>query len=126
MQKKILIVDDNLTFTRLLSDALSAKPSYMVETASDGEEGLQKALNSKPDLILLDLVMPKMGGIEVLKKLRQDKSFDATQIYILTQLADEQKMVETVSLKVRGYILKAEQSIMNIVDMVETALQSSP
>lgn len=125
MFKKILIVDDDQTFVKLLKDAIFSKTDYIVDTAFDGEEGFKKAIASKPDLILLDIVMPKMQGDEVLKKLRADSQFDTTQIYMLTQLADKQKIMEAVSQKVRGYILKSEQSIADIVDMVESTLTSS-
>ena len=82
---KILLVDDEPILVSMYKVKLQ-NAGYDVVTASDGEMGLQTALREKPDLILLDIKMPKMDGIEVLRKLREDKWGKTVPIIILTNI----------------------------------------
>ena len=88
MSLLILIVDDEPAVTDLLAYNLR-KAHYDVLTAADGREALRLALESKPDLILLDLMMPKMDGIEVCRRLRADPDFPFTPSIMVTALADQ-------------------------------------
>ncbi|MDP3697653.1 MAG: response regulator [Candidatus Taylorbacteria bacterium] len=85
--KKILLVDDELElidiYTATLKDA-----GYVVITAIDGPEGLEKARTEKPDLILLDLKMPKMSGLQVLAKLKADQELKNIKVIFLTAFSD--------------------------------------
>lgn len=81
--KKILIVDDSKT-ALMMQSMLLKRESYEVITASDGEEGVAKALAEKPDLILLDVVMPKMSGFDVLTRLRSEETTRETPILLVT------------------------------------------
>lgn len=122
--KKILIIDDDLLFARTLADALTAK-RYNVSLAKDGEEGLKIKEAESPDLILLDLRMPKMGGLEFLKAIQaksQSKGFLPTPILILSNLAGSDTISEGIALGVRGYIVKSDESIEEIVLDVEKTL----
>ena len=83
-KKRILIVDDDAEIRDLLEFDISSS-GYFVDTASDGMEGLNKALNNKYDLILLDVMMPKMNGFDVCKNIRQAKI--NVPILMLTQKA---------------------------------------
>lgn len=124
--KKILIVDDDRIFAKVLKDALikvDAGKKFEVFTAINGEEGLQKAKELKPDLILLDVVMPKMGGIETLKKIKDDKEIFETPVIIGTQLSDMEKMSEAVEIGVKGYVIKSETSIESIIKQIEDSLK---
>ncbi len=69
--KKILVVEDDGSVLSILTNALG-KQGFVMLGARDGEEGLQTAFKERPDLILLDIIMPKMDGIDMLKRLRQD------------------------------------------------------
>lgn len=80
---KILIVEDEQDILEILSYNLE-KEGYTIELASDGEEGLEKAKEFEPDLIILDIMMPKMDGMELCQKLRSDSQFDNTLIAFLT------------------------------------------
>ena len=80
MDRKILIVDDEKNIVDIIAFNLK-KEGYTVITAADGEEGVQKAMEENPDLILLDIMMPKMDGYEVCKKIREKKN---TPIIMLT------------------------------------------
>lgn len=89
---RILIVDDNPTNVKVLQTRLAAE-GYEVVTAADGEEGLAVARRDKPDLILLDVMMPKLDGFEVCRRLRADASFPFTPIILVTAMADVKDVV---------------------------------
>jgi adenylate cyclase len=89
---RILIVDDNATNVKMLQTRLAAD-GYEIVTAADGEAGLQAALRDTPDLILLDIMMPKLDGIEVCRRLRADPAFPFTPIILVTAMADSKDVV---------------------------------
>ena len=125
MTKKILIVDDDKILSKILRDTFQthAVGKYEIITAFDGEAGLSIALEQKPDLIMLDLVMPKLGGIEFLKKLRADERGKNIPVLVATQVSDLAKMSEGMELGVRGYIIKADYSIKEILSQIEEVLK---
>jgi len=89
---RILIVDDNPANVKVLQTRLTAE-GYDVVTAHDGEQGLASAREQKPDLILLDVMMPKVDGLEVCRRLRSDTSFPFTPIILVTAMADSKDVV---------------------------------
>ena len=102
MDRKILIVDDEKNIVDIIAFNLK-KEGYTVITAADGEEGVQKAMEENPDLILLDIMMPKMDGYEVCKKIREKKN---TPIIMLTARAEELDKVLGLELGADDYIPK--------------------
>ena len=125
MVKKILIVDDDKIFAKILRDGLIAggQGKYEVFTAFDGNEGFAMAAQEKPDLVMLDLVMPVMGGLEFLKKFREEEWGKDVPVIVETQLSDLEKMSEGVVLGVRGYIIKSDYSLDAILRQVEDVLK---
>lgn len=125
MIKKILIIDDDRIFSKILRDGLIAggQGKYEVIAAFDGEEGLEMASHEKPDLIMLDMMMPKLTGIEVLRKLRAEEWGKDIPVIIDTQLSDLEKMSEGLELDVRGYIIKSDYSMEAILARVEDVLK---
>lgn len=119
--KKILIIDDDPIFQKAMSVKLELL-TYQVITASDGEEGLSKTISEKPDLILLDIKMPKLDGIGFLKKLRASKDAPSIPILITSNLSTIDKISEGVSLGIKGYIIKSNETLDTIVKEVETIL----
>lgn len=121
MTKKILIIDDDKIFSKILRDGLTTggQGKYEIIAAFDGEEGLTMTESEKPDLIMLDMVMPKMTGIECLKKIRAEEWGKDIPVIIETQLSDMVTMGEGVSLGVRGYLVKADYSLEDILHQVE-------
>ncbi|SFC57137.1 two-component system, OmpR family, alkaline phosphatase synthesis response regulator PhoP [Bacillus sp. OV322] len=103
MIKKILVVDDEKSILTLLQYNLE-QAGYSVVTAIDGEEGLKLAIEEKPDLIVLDLMLPKLDGIEVCKQLRQQKVM--TPILMLTAKDDEFDKVLGLELGADDYMTK--------------------
>ena len=121
MTKKILIIDDDKVFSKILRDGLTSggKGKYEVIAAFDGEEGFTVAEREKPDLIMLDLVMPKLTGMECLKKIRAEEWGKDIPVIVETQLSDMESMGEGVALGVRGYLVKADYSLDDILHQVE-------
>ena len=125
MIKKILIIDDDKIFAKILRDGLIAggEGKYEVFTAFDGEEGFEIASKERPDLIMLDMMMPKVTGIEFLRKYRKEEFGKDTPVIVETQLSDLEKMSEGVELGVRGYIIKSDYSLETILRQVEDILK---
>ena len=97
MKEKILIVEDNPQNMRLIEMLLRAK-GYTLLKATDGEEALDVALRERPDLILMDIQLPKMNGLEVTRKLRETPAFSHILIIALTAYAmkgDKERIIES-------------------------------
>lgn len=120
--KKVLIVDDEKILLDLLSSKIGRKGFAVVE-ACDGEEGLQKALSEHPDIILLDIVMPKMDGITVLKKLRQDSWGKNVPVIILTNLNTAESVEDSVANGAYDYLVKIDYTLDDLVGIVERKLE---
>ncbi len=102
MQRKVLIVDDEKNIVDIIAFNLK-KEGFQIMKAADGEEGLKKALEEKPDLILLDIMMPKMDGYETCKKIRESMQ---TPIIMLTARAEEVDKVLGLELGADDYVTK--------------------
>jgi len=123
MAKKILIIDDDKIFAKILKDGLTQGASkHEVSVAHDGEEGLEKVKQDRPDLIVLDMMMPRMSGIDFLKKLKLFNVTPAIPVVISSQLMDVEKISESVELGVKGYIVKSDFSLENIIKQIESIL----
>lgn len=105
---KVLIVEDNETLNEAYKLILE-KDGHEVMTAFNGEEGLEKLKTFKPDLILLDMLMPKMDGLEFLRRFSTAK-FPDTTIIILSNLNEDEQVEEARKLGAHRYILKANTS----------------
>ncbi|PQQ66144.1 response regulator [Acetivibrio saccincola] len=120
-KKKILIIEDTEFMKKLISDVLK-EAGYEVVTASSGEEGLQKVREEKPDLVLLDVVMPGMDGFEVCRILREDESNNLMPIIMLTAQENEDHKLEGLELGADDYIIKPFNS-RELVSRVRNTLK---
>jgi len=105
-KKRILLVEDD----RFLSDMYSTKlaeSGFEVELAVDGEEGLAKIKEKKPDLVLLDIVLPKKDGFEIMQEVRKDESLKNVLIIALTNLGQKEEVEKGMKLGANDYIIKA-------------------
>lgn len=102
---KILIVDDEPDIVQLLQYNLKAK-GYLTATAGDGAEAIRKAKEFRPDLILMDVMMPYKDGLTAVKELRQTQGFEDTAIILLTALSDEKSEIEGLKIGADDYIAK--------------------
>lgn len=101
--KKILIIDDEQPILKMYSTALS---EYNILTAPNGEEGLRIAKAEKPDLIYLDIIMPKINGLDVLKKLKEDEQTSEIPVVLLTNLPEEASKDKAKALGAFDYFVK--------------------
>jgi DNA-binding response OmpR family regulator len=104
-RKKILVADDSKTALMITNMALAKKP-YDVATAGDGEEAIMKALADRPDLIVLDIVMPKLDGFETCRRLRSHASTKDVPIIMLTTRGEEENMAVGVESGCTEYLTK--------------------
>jgi len=106
---KILLIDDDVDFVRATSKALESRPDYKVTVAYNGQDGLQKAHDERPDVILLDIIMPLGDGFSVCEELRKDPAFADTPILMLTSFAE--RHADTSLAVSQGYGLEADDYI---------------
>jgi two-component system, OmpR family, alkaline phosphatase synthesis response regulator PhoP len=121
MSKQILIVEDERSLREALKKRLITA-GFEVSTATNGEDGLNVALDIKPDLIILDLYMPKMTGIELLEKLRDDKWGLNANVIVLSNESETKDVLQTLQYRVSRYLVKADWSLEKIVDEVHSVL----
>ncbi|MFN3550985.1 MAG: response regulator transcription factor [Endomicrobiia bacterium] len=105
MKKKILVIDDEEEILSLVSDILE-KEDFIVITATNTEEGFKKAVSSKPDLIITDITMPKIGGIELCRLLRNDERTKFIPVIMLTVLSSETDKIIGLEIGADDYITK--------------------
>lgn len=122
----ILIVEDEISLRNALHDKFAQKGFNVLE-ARDGEEGLSVSLEKEPDLILLDIIMPKMDGMTVLKKLRPENKWSKNvPIILLSNLGgdDEMMMMEIENDKMTDYLVKSNWSLNDVVEKVKEKLSA--
>lgn len=124
VQKTILIVEDEMTLSDALVEMLLLE-NFLCLSARDGEEALRIAFLKHPDLILLDFLMPGIGGASVLKNMREDKWGKTVPIIVLTNLdGTDDRLTEAMRLyKPVRFLIKAEWKLCNIIKTVEDALK---
>lgn len=110
-KKKILIIDDEPDFCKLVKINLELIGDFEVFTALDGKQGLELAKKLQPDLILLDIMMPRMDGFEVLEKLKTDKVSASIPVTMLTARGDEASKDMAAQLYDEDYIVKPIESL---------------
>ena len=120
MCKKILVVDDEPTIVKMLESRLKAD-GYEVVTASSGEEGLEQCKSSKPDAVILDIMMPGMDGNEVAAHMQEDPSFSKIPIIFLTAVVKPQEIPK--SRKIGGhYFLSKAFKITELLEILKKVL----
>lgn len=120
--RRILLVEDD-RFLRRACEASLRQRGFAVTVAPDGEEALRQVRAEVPDLILLDLLMPKITGVEVLRALRAEASTKAIPVLVLSNSSREQDVEEIRSLGVTDYLVKANLSLQELGDRVARILE---
>ncbi len=119
---KLLVIDDISDYVEMIQNALE-RNGYEVETATNGKEGLEKAIILKPDLILLDVNMPIMNGHEMLSHIRSDHHLKKTPVIMVTNLFETYDIATALVHGISDYIVKPF-NIIELVDKVRFALDS--
>ncbi len=121
MGKKVLVVDDEEVILKSLREKFIHE-GFSVLAAKDGIEGLSMALREHPDIILLDIIMPRMDGISMLRQLREDTWGKNAEVIILTNLSSAEKAQAALDNKVVDYLVKTEWAIGDLVKKVKEKL----
>jgi len=120
--KTILFIEDESALQKTFGEILRQE-GYEMISALDGEIGLKLAQNKKPDLILLDLILPKMHGFEVLKKLKEDQETKEIPVIVLTNLERIEDIDKALELGATTYLVKAQYSLAEVVEKIKKALK---
>ncbi len=123
-KKRILIIEDELPQLGALCDKFLHE-GYVILEAKNGEDGLQTALKEKPDAILMDILMPKMDGIEMIKRLREDTWGKDVPIIVLSNSADVEKIEQAMVNHVFDYFVKSDTKLEYVVEKVKQLIGNS-
>ena len=118
---KILLVEDDRFLIKAVYTKLTQK-GFEVILANDGDEAISKAKAEKPEIVLLDMVLPKKSGFEVLRELKGNPETASIPVFILSNLAQDQDIQEGQALGAEDYIVKSNTSLSAIVDKVANFL----
>jgi DNA-binding response OmpR family regulator len=122
--KKILLVDDDNALRQLYAVELTAKGFVVIE-AGDGESGLVKAKSETPDLVLLDIMMPKLDGVAMLTRLKQDPETAKIPVVMLTNFGQENLVQQSFSAGAIDYLLKYKITPSEMAEKVDQVLSAS-
>lgn len=123
IMKTILIIEDEPTLQKTLSMAL-AQEGYEVKSALDGEIGLRLArAAAKPDIILLDLILPKMDGFEVLEEIKKDEATENIPVIVLTNLESTPDIERALALGATSYLVKTNYDLKDIIEKIKDNLK---
>lgn len=119
--RRILLVEDD-RFLRKAAETSLKRHGYLVVTASDGEEALRLVRTEKPELILLDLIIPKVQGFEVLRTLKADAQTASIPVIVLSNLSQDHDRDATLAAGAIAHLVKANISLENLVATVDRVL----
>jgi len=119
--KKILFIEDEEALQRAMGDTLEGG-GYTALKALDGEAGLSMAKKELPDLILLDLILPKKNGFEILEDLKKDASVKNIPVIVLTNLEGSAEVERALSLGATTYLVKANYKLDELLGKIELVL----
>ena len=119
--KRILVVEDDLFLRELYTDILTAE-SYKVESAQDGEEALQKIKVGGYDLVLLDIIMPKMDGLEVMRQVQNSPPQNPNKCVVFLTNLDKDEEIRTALKLGQGYLIKSQITPGSLVEEVKMYL----
>ena len=118
LAKRILLAEDD-RFLRKAAEAVLRRHGLTVIAAADGEQALDLARRELPDLVLLDLIMPKLQGFEVLRRLKQDPATAPIPVMVLSNLSQERDIQQAMEAGALAYFVKSNLSLEDLVKRVE-------
>lgn len=117
-KQKILMIEEDYFLRKIYKNKLTSIGFEFIE-ATNGEEGLNKLISEKPDLVLLDLILPKKNGFDVLIEIRKNEELKDTLVIILSVLSQESDMKRGLDFGAQEYLVKSEMSLSGVVDKVK-------
>ena len=121
MSKKILIIEDDKFLRELIAKKLRSE-DYEVTEALDGEDGVAKAKELKPDLVLLDLILPGIDGFNVLAKIKEDPVTNQAPVIILSNLGQQEEVERALNLGATDFLIKAHFTPSEIIEKINQIL----
>ena len=118
MAQKIALIEDDEILSKFLFEELKAA-GFDIQLFGDGEAGLAGVRNIKPDLVLLDLVIPKKTGMEVLQELKADTMTQAIPVIVITMNSDDETLKKALGLGANDYFIKSQHPIAEIVEKIK-------
>jgi len=122
MAKTILIIEDDKFLKELIARKLTEE-GFGVSEAVDGEEGIKKIKEEKPDLVLLDLILPGIDGFEVLSQMRKESALSSIPVIILSNLGQKEDVEKGLKMGAVDYLIKAHFTPGEIIDKIKSALK---
>ncbi len=122
-EKKVLIIEDEDTLRELYVQILT-KDGYAVDSAQDGDEGYKLLSKNSYDLVLLDIILPKMDGLQILEKFKQEGKEIAGGVVLLTNLSQDLVLAKARELGVRGYMVKSDLTPPEILTEVKGYIEN--
>lgn len=122
MSKKILLVEDDQFLIDIYTTKLK-EAGFEVEVAQDGEEVLAKIKEQKPDLMLLDIVLPQLNGWEIMEKLKQDQGLKGLKVIILSNLGQKGEVEKGLKMGAVRYLIKAQHTPKQVVEEIKEVLK---
>ena len=120
-KKKVLIVEDDNFVAEVYSTKL-LEMGHEVQIAQNGEEGLKMVSEGKPDLVLLDIIMPVMGGIEMLGELKKKDEWKQIPVILLTNVGEKESVQKVRNLGVQDYLIKSHFTPAEVIEKIEGIL----
>ena len=121
-EKKVLIIEDDKFLRELITQKL-IKEGFETSEAIDGEEGIKKIKEEKPDLILLDLILPGVDGFEVLSQMKEDSAVSSIPVIILSNLGQKEDIERGLKLGAVDYLIKAHFTPGEIIEKIKNILK---
>lgn len=121
---KILLVEDEETLVKVLREKLEKK-HFTVEVAADGEEALPAVKRFNPDLIILDIILPKKNGMDVLKELKKDSELKHIPVIMLSNLGEDENIKDALEIGAVDYLVKVQHPINEIIEVINRHLVGS-
>ena len=115
---KILIVEDEQTLANVIKEEFKDM-GYEIKIAKDGEEALTMAKSFHPNIMLLDLVLPKKGGLDVLAELKADADLKTIPVIVLSNLAEDENIKKALTLGAEDYFVKTQHSIYEVIEKIQ-------
>lgn len=115
---KVALIEDDEVLSKALREELE-DTGFGVLQAFDGETGFELVKKERPDLILLDIIMPKLDGISLLKKLKDDEDVKNIPVVMLTVFGDYKKIADTIDIGAEAYFIKDQQNMATVVETIK-------
>lgn len=123
MTKKIVIFEDDAFLLDAYKLRLSADAEWQTEMFADGEDALNRVKTAKPDIIILDLLMPKQSGMDILKELHANSATKSVPVIVASNLDQKSTIEEAIALGAKDYFVKSEATITDILEKCKKVLR---